>query len=73
VDTPFLTDLAQRCGGAYFPEQEGNRLTNTVKNLILDQVVSAEIPLVQDRFIYVGLFLLACALEWTVRRRMNLF
>jgi uncharacterized membrane protein len=73
VDSPFLTDLARRCGGAYFPERQGKNLVNTIKNEILDTVVSAEIPLVQDRFIYLGLFLIACALEWAIRRRMNLF
>ena len=73
VDSPFLTELARRCGGAYFPEQQGHKLINTVRNQIMDTVVSAEIPLVQDRFIYLGLFLIACTLEWAIRRRMNLF
>jgi len=73
VDSAFLTDLAQRCNGAFFPEQQADRLVNTVKKQILNQMVSAEIPLVQDRFIYLVLFVLACALEWAVRRRMNLF
>ena len=35
--------------------------------------VSVEIPLVQDKYIYIVIFLVILMLEWTMRRKMNLF
>jgi len=73
VDHAFLDNLAARSGGAYFRESDFARLTDTLRNKIMQRAVSMEIPLVQDKYIYILIFLSILMLEWTVRRRMNLF
>jgi len=73
VDHAFLDNLAMRGGGAYFREADFERLIETLKSRIMDYAVSLEIPLVQDRYIYILIFLIILMLEWTLRRKMNLF
>jgi hypothetical protein len=73
VDHAFLDDLAMRSGGAYFRETDLENLVETLRSRIMDYAVSLEIPLVQDKYIYILIFLGILMLEWTMRRKMNLF
>ena len=73
VDHAFLDNLAMRSGGAYFREDEVDDLAETLRSRIIDYAVGVEIPLVQDKFIYILIFLGILMLEWTMRRKMNLF
>ena len=73
VDHAFLDNLAMRSGGAYFRENEQDNLVEALRSRIIDYAVSVEIPLVQDKYIYILIFLGILMLEWTMRRRMNLF
>ena len=73
VDHAFLDDLAMRSGGAYFRETDLENLVETLRNRVMDYAVSMEIPLVQDKYIYILIFLGILMLEWTMRRKMNLF
>jgi len=73
VDHAFLDDLAMRSGGAYFRENDLENLVETLRGKVIDYAVSMEIPLVQDKYIYILIFLGILMLEWTMRRKMNLF
>jgi uncharacterized membrane protein len=73
VDHAFLDNLAMRSGGAYFRENEQDNLVEALRSRIIDYAVSVEIPLVQDKYIYILIFLGILMVEWTMRRRMNLF
>jgi len=72
VDHKFLDELAARNGGKYFPESKFEKLIEAIKSRIMTGAVRREVPLVQDRFVYLILFLSLLTLEWVVRRRMNL-
>jgi len=73
VDHAFLDNLAARSGGAYFREADFGQLIDTLAGRVMDRSVTVEMPLVQDRYVYVVLFLGILMLEWFVRRKMNLF
>ena len=73
VDHAFLDNLAMRSGGSYFRENELESLVESLRSRIIDYAVSVEIPLVQDKYIYIVIFLVILMLEWTMRRKMNLF
>ncbi|MFH1883144.1 MAG: hypothetical protein ABIL62_10585 [Planctomycetota bacterium] len=73
VDHAFLDNLAMRSGGAYFRETDFENLVETLRSRVIDYAVSVEIPLVQDKYIYILIFLGILMLEWTMRRKMNLF
>jgi len=73
VDHAFLDDLAMRSGGAYFQETDFENLVEALRSRVMDYAVSMEIPLVQDKYIYILIFLGILMLEWTMRRKMNLF
>jgi len=73
VDHAFLDNLAMRSGGAYFQETDFENLVEVLRNRVMDYAVSMEIPLVQDKYIYILIFLGILMLEWTMRRKMNLF
>jgi hypothetical protein len=73
VDHAFLDNLAMRSGGAYFRESEVDNLAEAIRSRIIDYAVSVEIPLVQDKYIYIIVFLVILTAEWTMRRKMNLF
>ena len=73
VDHAFLDNLAMRSGGSYFRENELDSLVESLRSRIIDYAVSVEIPLVQDKYIYIVIFLVILMLEWTMRRKMNLF
>ena len=73
VDHAFLDNLAMRSGGAYFQETDFENLVEVLRSRVMDYAVSMEIPLVQDKYIYILIFLGILMLEWTMRRKMNLF
>ncbi|MHC4534520.1 MAG: hypothetical protein ACYS6K_11260, partial [Planctomycetota bacterium] len=73
VDHAFLDNLAMRSGGSYFRENELDNLVEALRSRIIDYAVSVEIPLIQDKYIYIVIFLVILMLEWTMRRKMNLF
>jgi hypothetical protein len=73
VDHAFLDNLAMQSGGAYFRETDLKELAETLRSRVMDYAVSMEIPLVQDKYIYILIFLGILMLEWTMRRKMNLF
>ena len=72
VDHAFLNNLAAQAGGRYFKETEFENLISTLKSRILSRVVSMEIPLIEDNYIYILIFIGILILEWIIRRRMNL-
>jgi uncharacterized membrane protein len=72
VDHAFLDNLATQTGGRYFPETEFENLIGTIRSRILSQAVSMEIPLVEDSFVYILIFVVILVAEWIIRRRMNL-
>jgi len=73
VDHAFLNNLAMRGSGVYFRETDFDRLIETLISKVMDYTVSVEIPLTSHKFIYLLIFLGILMLEWTVRRKMNLF
>jgi len=73
IDHAFLDSLAMRSGGAYFREADFESLIETLRGRVMDYAVSVDIPLVQDKYIYLLIFLSILMMEWTVRRKMNLF
>ena len=72
VDHAFLNSLAAQAGGRYFREGEFENLIATLRSQILSRVVSMEIPLIEDKCIYILIFIGILVLEWIIRRRMNL-
>jgi len=72
VDHAFLSSLASQGGGMYFPETQFESLIGTLRSQILGRVVSMEIPLIEDSCIYILIFVGILALEWIIRRKMNL-
>jgi len=73
VDHAFLDNLAMQSGGAYFRENDFENLVETFRSKVIDYAVSVEIPLVQNKCIYILIFLGILMLEWAMRRKMNLF
>jgi hypothetical protein len=72
VDHAFLNSLAAQAGGRYFREGEFENLIGTLRSRILSRTVSMEIPLIEDNYVYILLFIGILVLEWIIRRRMNL-
>ncbi|MHC4351377.1 MAG: glutamine amidotransferase [Planctomycetota bacterium] len=72
VDHAFLSSLASQGGGMYFPESQFESLIGTLRSQLLGRVVSMEIPLIQDKFVYILIFVGILMLEWIIRRKMNL-
>ncbi|UCE50635.1 MAG: hypothetical protein JSW47_10810, partial [Phycisphaerales bacterium] len=72
VDHAFLSSLASQGGGMYVPEAQFDSLIGTLRSQLLGRVVSMEIPLIQDKFIYIFIFVGILVLEWIIRRKMNL-
>ncbi len=72
LDHAFLNSLAMQAGGRYFRENEFENLIGLLRSQILGRVVSMEIPLIEDKGIYVFIFMGILVLEWIIRRRMNL-
>ncbi|OHB74288.1 MAG: hypothetical protein A2Z25_17040 [Planctomycetes bacterium RBG_16_55_9] len=72
VDHAFLDSLAAQAGGRYFREGEFENLIGMLRSRILGRVVSMEIPLIEDKFIYILVFVGILVFEWIIRRRMNL-
>jgi hypothetical protein len=72
VDHAFLNNLAAQGGGRYFREAEFENLIGTLRNRILSRVVSMEVPLIEDKYIYILIFIGILIIEWLIRRRLNL-
>jgi hypothetical protein len=72
VDHAFLSSLASQGGGMYFPEGQFDSLIGTLRSQLMGRVISMEIPLIQDKFIYILVFVSILILEWVIRRKMNL-
>jgi len=72
VDHAFLNNLAAQAGGRYFRENEFENLIGTLRRRILNRAVSMEIPIIEDKYIYILIFIGILILEWLIRRRMNL-
>jgi len=73
VDHAFLDYLATQSGGAYFRESDFAKLAETLRDRIVEKAVTMDMPLVQHNYVYILVLLAVLALEWTVRRKMNLF
>jgi hypothetical protein len=73
VDHAFLDYLATQSGGAYFREGDFNKLIETLRGRVVEQAVAMDVPLVQHNYVYIIVLLTILALEWTLRRKMNLF
>jgi len=73
VDHAFLDYLATQSGGAYFRESDFGRLAETLRDRIVEKAVTVDVPLVQHNYVYLLALLALLALEWTIRRKMNLF
>ena len=72
LDHAFLNSLAIQAGGRYFRESEFENLIGMLRSQILGRVVSMEIPLIEDKGVYIFIFISILILEWIIRRRMNL-
>ncbi len=68
----FLENLATQGGGRYFREDHQDLLFDELESLVLADAVTMEIPLVEHRFVYLGIVMTILMVEWFVRRRMNL-
>jgi hypothetical protein len=64
--------VSAQAGGRYFREGEFENLIGTLRGRILSRTVSMEIPLIEDNYVYILLFIGILVLEWIIRRRMNL-
>ena len=73
LDEPFLADLAGRCGGYYENENNADDLLDVIYRKVKAGSVGTSVPLVEDKFIYLVLFMLILLTEWFVRRRMEIF
>jgi len=73
VDHAFLDYLATQSGGQYFRESDFGRLAQTLRDRIVEKAVTVDVPLVQHNYVYILVLLTVLALEWTLRRKMNLF
>ena len=73
VDHAFLDYLATQSGGAYFRESDFPKLAETLRGRLVDQAVTVDMPLVQHDYVYIALVLMVFAVEWAIRRKMNLF
>jgi uncharacterized membrane protein len=73
VDHAFLDYLATQSGGAYFREGDFGKLAQTLRDRIVEKAVTVDVPLVQHNYVYILALLTVLALEWTLRRKMNLF
>jgi hypothetical protein len=73
LDEPFLADLAGRCGGYYENESDADKLIETIRKKVMAGSVRASVPLVQEKLIYLIVFMFILIAEWCFRRRINIF
>jgi len=73
LDEPFLADLAGRSGGYYRNERDLDKLIEIVRKKVIAGSVRTTTPLVEDRFVYLTIFMLILLAEWFIRRRMHMF
>jgi hypothetical protein len=72
VDEAFLDGLAKSGGGTFHAEKDYSGLIDSFAAEAQRKMVVAEMPLVQDKGVYLAAVLVLLAIEWIVRRRMNL-
>jgi hypothetical protein len=72
IDEPFLRQLAQRGGGAYFRETEANQLLQHLGGQRTRQVTVQESSLVEAGPWFLLALLAILLLEWILRRKMGL-
>jgi uncharacterized membrane protein len=73
LDEVFLKNLAGLGGGAYYREDEAGQFVERAASHPLRKVVVEESPLVEAGPWFVLAFLAVLVLEWTLRRKVNLF
>jgi hypothetical protein len=73
LDEVFLKNLAALGGGVYYREDEAGQFIERVASNPLRKVVVEESSLVEAGPWFVLVFLGVLVLEWTMRRRVNLF
>jgi uncharacterized membrane protein len=73
LDEVFLKNLAALGGGVYYREDEAGQFLERVASHPLRKVMVEESPLVEAGPWFVLVFLAALVLEWTLRRKVNLF
>jgi len=72
LDEPFLRQLAQRGGGAFFRESEAHQLPQLIAGKHARKVTVQESSLVETGPWFLAAFLGLLVLEWAFRRRMGL-
>ena len=73
LDEPFLADLTGRCGGYYENESNADKLIESIRRKVMAGSVRTSVPLVQEKLLYLIIFMLISITEWYCRRRMNIF
>jgi uncharacterized membrane protein len=73
LDEVFLKRLAALGGGAYFREEEAGQFPDRLANLPARKTVVGESALVEAGPWFALVFLAVLVLEWTLRRKVNLF
>ena len=73
IDEPFLQQLAQRGGGAYFRETDADQLLQRIGGKHARRVTLQESSLLEVGPWFLLLLLGFLVFEWIIRRRMSLF
>jgi hypothetical protein len=73
LDEPFLQQLAQRGGGAYFRETEADQLLQRLGGKHARKVTLQESSLVEAGPWFLLALLALLVYEWLLRRKMSLF
>lgn len=73
LDEPFLKQLAERGGGAYFREAEASQLLERLAGKHARKTTVQESSLVEAGPWFVVAFLAVLVAEWILRRKMSLF
>jgi uncharacterized membrane protein len=72
VNTSYLTELANKTGGACLPQDKADELLSKIVEGVKAEVRRREISLLWDQPWYFFLFLTLMTCEWIARRRMNM-
>jgi hypothetical protein len=73
LNEAFLKRLAERGGGAYLREDQAGQLLEQVTAVLAQKSIRAESSLAEAGPYFALAFVLVLAMEWTMRRRMNLW
>jgi uncharacterized membrane protein len=71
-DEAWLERLAVRGGGAYAPEENAKALIARIRQAAAGRTITVELPVAQSGPWLALLFFCALAVEWVLRRRLNL-